>query len=520
MMKRLFFRGLPIYFMLISNVILAQEVGSSKLANELFNDGNFTAALDEYLELLEAKPEGVKLNYRAGVCYLNTNIDKASAIPYLEKALKSDNVDPNSYYLLGRAYHFAYQFRKAIELFEKFKTINKGSPENLQDVEKQIEYSYNAIEIMKFPLDVTFENMGATINSNKPDYYPFVPLNESFLIYNTKRDDGSNRLPDGSFYSEIYISKVKNGNYGIARKLDQNINSLDGSEEIVGLSGAGNQMLFYFENEEHYGDLFIADYIDEKVENLTKLPKVINSKNHEISASIDKYGSVVYFASDREGGYGGVDIYSSRKLPNGKWGPPQNLGPNVNTKYDEDFPNITADNKTLYFSSKGHTSMGGYDIFKASWNPVKRNWGDVNNIGYPLNTPEDNTNFRASKTGRTGYISALREKGFGDLDVYSVTFNEIDPEYTVLKGYVNTLDSSQIKDVFISVLDMQTDELYGSYMTNPITGRYVIILPPGKFKVLVEVPGFEMFTEDIEIFGKSSFRSVIKKNYILKPIGL
>ena len=193
------------------------------------------------------------------------------------------------------------------------------------------------------------------------------------------------------------------------------------------------------------------------------------------------------------------------------------LRPAVNTKDDEDFPNITSDNKTLYFSSKGHTSMGGYDIFKALWNPIKRNWGDVNNIGYPLNTPEDNTNYRSSKDGRTGYISALRAKGFGDLDVYSVTFNEVDPKYTVLKGYVNASDSTAIKDVFISVLDKQTDELYGSYMTNPVTGRYVIILPPGKFNVLVEVPGFELFTEDIEIYGKSSYRSVIKKDYMLKP---
>ncbi|MDB4533477.1 carboxypeptidase-like regulatory domain-containing protein [Vicingaceae bacterium] len=518
MIKRLLFKGLPIAFVFIVNFLFSQEKGSSKLANELFNDGNFSLALSEYLELLEVAPEDIKLNYRVGVCYLNTNIDKASSIPYLEKSLSSENIDPNTFYLLGRAYSYAYRFPEAIKMFEQFKTTNKGTSENLKNVEKQIEYAYNAIEIMKFPLDVTFKNMGSAINSDKPDYYPFVPLDESFLVFNTKRDDGSNQLIDGSFNTEIYISNLKSGVFGAARKLDQNVNSLDGSEEIVGLSGNGNKMLFYFENEDHYGNLFIADYLDDRVQNLTELPKEINSKNHEISASINKNSSVIYFASDREGGYGGVDIYSSIKLPNGKWGPPQNLGPNVNTEYDEDFPNITADNKTLFFSSKGHTSMGGYDVFKASWNSVKRNWGDINNIGYPLNTPEDNTNFRASKTGRTGYISALREKGFGDLDVYSVTFNEVEPKYTVLKGYVKTSDSTQIKDVFISVLDKQTDELYGSYMTNPVTGRYVIILPPGQFNVLVEVPGFEVFTEDVEVLGENSFRSLIKKDYILRPL--
>ncbi len=519
MTKRLISLSLLLILIIFGSVLFAQDKATSKLANEFFNDGNFNAALDQYLELLKVEPENSKFNYRTGVCYLNTNIDKSSAIPYLEKALESEDADDNTYYLLGRAYHFAYRFPNAINMFEKFKEVNKGNNENLHDIEKQIEYCYNAIEIMKFPLDVSFENMGSEINSTSPDYYPFVPLNESYLIYNTKRDDGSNLLPDGSFNSEIYISRVKNGKYSNARKIDQNINTLNGSEEVIGLSADGKHILFYYDNEEHYGDLFIGDYQNEKIKNVVKLPKVINSKNHEIAASISKFGDVIYFASDREGGFGGVDIYSSRILPNGTWAPAQNLGATVNTEYDEDFPNVTADNKTLYFSSKGHTSMGGYDIFKATWNAVKRNWGDVKNIGYPLNTPEDNMNFRASETGRTGYISALRAKGYGDLDIYSVTFNEIDPQYTVLKGYINGADSTQIKDVFISVLDKQTDELYGSYMTNPISGRYIIILPPGKYNILVEGLGFELYSEDVEIYGKSSYRSVIKKDYVLKPTG-
>ncbi|MCB0401532.1 MAG: PD40 domain-containing protein [Flavobacteriales bacterium] len=518
MMKLFFNKSLLIVLLISCSGVWAQDKVSPRTANEFFNDGNFKDALDLYLTLLEANPDDIKLNYRTGVCYLNTNIDKSNAIPYLEKAIQSEEADPNSFYLLGRAYHFAYRFDEAIQMLEKFKAIDKGNTYNLTDVEKQIEYCYNAIEIMKFPLDITFENMGASINSSSKDYYPFVPLNEEFLVFNSKRDDGSDKLPDGSYHSEIYLSRVKNGAYQAARKLDQNVNTLSGSEEIIGLSADGTKMLFYFENEAHYGDLFIADYDKGKVTNIEKLPKEINSKDHEIAASINAEGDEIYFASDREGGYGGVDLYVSRILPNGKWGPAQNLGPSINTPYDEDFPNISPDGKTLYFSSKGHTSMGGHDIFKASWNNVKRHWADVKNLGYPINTPEDNMNFRVSESGRTGYISMLRAGGYGDLDIYAVTFNEVDPQYTVVKGYVNSMDTTQqIKDVFISVLDLQTDELYGNYMTNPISGRYIMILPPGRYNVLVEVPGYQTYSENMDVYGKSSFRSVIKKDFTLKP---
>lgn len=501
---------------LIATTLFSQEI-TSKIASENFNQGDFNLALKNYLELAKQEPENVKYNYRIGVCYLNTNIDKAKAVSYLEKALKSEEADPNTGYLLGRAYHFAYRFNDAIKMYEQFKSANKGNPENLLDVEKQIEYCYNAIELMKFPLDVSFKNLGANINSKYKDYYPFVAKDESFLIFNSKRDDGSSKQPDGTFTSEVYFSKTKNGELGKVRKLDQNINTLTGNEEIVGMSPDGDYLIFYFENEKNFGDLFIAEFENEEVKNLQKLPKSINSKHHEIAASISKNGDAIYFASDRDGGFGGVDLYISLKLPNGEWGPAQNLGPSINTPFDEDFPNITADGKSLFFSSKGHTSMGGYDIFKASWDNVKRIWTDIKNVGFPINTPEDNTNFRESESGRTGYISALRAEGMGNYDIYAVTFNEVEPEYTVIKGFVTTQDTSNIiKDVFISVLDLQTDELYGSYLTNPISGRYIIILPPGRYNILVEVPGYKMYSEDVEILGKSDFRGSIKKDIILK----
>lgn len=501
---------------LLSFSFAAQNV--TKSAQEYFNDGDFNNALVAYQKMLKTDPENVKYNYRVGVCYLNTNIDKSNAIPYFEKVIDLKDENPNNYYLLGRAYHYGYQFKKAISMYEKFKSLKDADPVNVEDADRQIEYCYNAIEIMKFPVDVTFENLGQTINTKYPDYYPFVPKDESFLIFNSKRNDGGIKQSDGSYLSEVYMAKTKNGKYLRAEKIAGDVNKIDASEEIVGMSDDGRYILLYYYNDLNYGDLFLAEFNDNEAINIEKLPKVINSKDYEIAASISNSGDAIYFASNREGGYGGVDLYVSKKLPNGKWGPAQNLGASVNTKFDEDFPNISPDGKTLYFSSKGHVGMGGYDIFKSSWDAVKRKWSSVKNIGYPINTPEDNMNFRASENGRTGYISALRGGGEGDLDIYSITFNQEDPDYTVLKGYIKGADKgTQIDNVDISITDLQTDEFYGSYLPNPISGRYIIILPPGKFNLLVDVPGYQFYTEFLEVYGKNSQRSLIKKDIVLKP---
>lgn len=498
--------------------------GDPKLAEEHFRNGNFEGALDEYLVLIKKEPENEKYNYRIGVCYLNTDIDKSNAIPYLEK-IRNSSEEKDAKFLLARSYQYALRFDEAIKMFEEYKSEGKGSSENMKVTDLQVQYCINAKELIKFPINVTFENLGKNINSQYPDYFPFVPGDESFLIFNTKRpESGAYQYPDGSWGANIFFSKVKEGEFSKAKPLGRVINSQYGDEEAVGLSSSGDYLLVYFDNMQGVGDIYISK--SDKSRNFKEpilLDEEINSvKGQEISASISADGNAIFFASIRPGGLGGSDIYVCRRLPSGKWSPAFNLGPEVNTAQNEDFPNISPDGNLLFFSSMGHTSMGGYDIFVAKWDENEGVFTGAKNLGYPINTPEDDMNFRLSATGKYGYLSARRKEGFGDMDIYRINFMDVDPDYTVLTGKVVSSDISKPVDsahVFISVTNAETGDEHGTYMPNPNTGRYVIILPPGKFKISTEIPGYQPYNETVTILDKSSYKPLIEKNITLVPEG-
>lgn len=494
------------------------QQGDVKKAQEYISVNNFEEALSEFLLLLKDNPDDIKNNYRAAVCYLNLNGDKSRAIPNLEKVIENSSEDNNAYYLLGRAYHYGHQFDKAVEVYKKYKEIGGGTAASTQEVDMQIQYCYNAKELVKYPLNVSFENLGKNVNSVFADYYPFVPVNESFLVFNSKRDEYSEYISNGSWASNVYISKVENGIYSKANPLGENINTVYGNEEVIGLSANGDIMLLMLDNKNSSGDLFLTNKMGESFEKPVKLDESINSKDYEISASISRDGNVIYFASNRKGGLGGTDIYVSRKLPIGGWGPPQNLGPDINTEFDEDFPNISADGRILYFSSKGHTSMGGYDIFQATWNNDAKKFENARNIGSPINTTYDDMNLRMSETGRYGYIAAVRKEGFGDYDIYRVTLNEVEARLSVIKGYIrsNNPDKS-IEDIIIDVTDKKTGDLIGSYLPNFNTMKYVVILPPGEYTMTVDAEGHKTHEEDIVILDKSSFEAEIDKDIMVVP---
>lgn len=486
---------------------------SAKAAEDKLMAGNFEDAISDYVALLAQEPQNEKYAYNLAVCYLNYNGNKTKAVPYLEKITHNAKHDPNADYLLGRAYQYALRFDDAIAAFTRFTKNGKGKEDNLKDAELQIQYCLNAKERVKYPLNVTFENLGKLVNSEYNDYYAFVPLDESFVIYNSKRPVGDvDAKPNGEYPNVIMLSEVKDGKYQTAKKLDLQLPKGTSNAEVIGLSANGTTLLLYISDAKGTGSIYTSERgsTQDKFEKPVLLDKQINSPNsEEIAASISAEGDVIYFASDRVGGLGGTDIYACRKTPQGAWGLPQNLGKEINTIQNEDFPNISPDGKTLYFSSTGHSSMGGYDIFKTTKNEETNAWENTKNVGYPVNTPLDDYNFRVSKSSRYGYISAIREEGLGDYDNYRITFNDVEPELTVMYGQVLSEDGTQINfpDVLITVAGEKTGELLGTYLPNPKTGKYVVILPPGKYALTVELFDFKLLTKKLEILDKVSFQS-------------
>ncbi len=503
-------------------------VADPAIAKDYMSKRNYPAAIKVYLMLLKKEPENVEYNQNIAKCYLLGNTIKEKAIPHLEFLIKQGK-HPNDVWLdLGKGYQYAKKMDDAINAYNQYKATQSEKKE-IELVERYIEQCRNGIELIKHPLNITFQNMGKAINSEFPDYYPIISPDESTLYFTSRRKGGAAARAefDGLYPSDIYIAQVKDGKLAKAIPIGSPINTaLD--EQVVDVSEDGTIMLFYIDHIEVFGDVWITRRINNKSAWLKPepLPKVINS-GMETSASIYKNPTteeeVLLIASSRPGttdnpNYGETDIYMSRKLPTGSWSDPKNLGANINTKYKEEFPQLSDDGKTLYFASQGHSSMGGFDLFKSVWDETSQTWSAPKNLGYPINTPLNEQNISFTSDGRIAYLSTLREGGQGDLDVYRLILNDIEAKETVYKGYVSSSDSlHKAKDVQIEITDKNTSALHGVYNPDPNTNYYVMALSPGKWTIKVTAKGFKTYIEDIVITDEVLlFSPEVTKNIVLQ----
>lgn len=483
-------------------------------AKLFFNNRNYFSAIKVYQLLLSKEPDNAEYNQMIAKCYMLSNSIKAKAIPHLEFLIKQEKFPDDTWLDLGRAYHFSNRFDDAIKYYNKYKERVLGDKKAAAIASRYIEQALNGRELIKHPLNISFENLGKNINCEFPDFYPIILPDESALYYTSRRKSPTSQQPefDGLFPSDVFYSTVKNGVFDKSQTVGNMINTnLD--EQVVDVSEDGTIMLFYIDRIEVFGDIWIARRLNNKMAWLKSepLPEFLNS-GLETSASIFKdpvtESEAILISSSRPGtaanpNYGETDIYISRKLPTGAWSEPQNLGPNINTKYKEEFPQFSEDGRILYFASEGHSSMGEFDLFKSVWDEQENSWSPPQNLGYPINTAGNEINISYTSGGRIAYMSALREGGQGDLDIHRVILQDVEPKASIFRGYVSSADTlSKISHAKIEVYDKVNNELFGVYIPDRNNCYYILALRPGKWMMKVSADGFVPHTEEINIFDQ------------------
>jgi len=463
----------------------------------------YGGALPYLLEAWKVKNTDPKVAYDIMTCYVNTGRE-IMIIPYLQKARDGGIKDKKYDFYLGRANHLQHKFETAIKYYETYKATLKPNDPMIYEVDQDIAYSKNGIELVKNPLKVKIKNLGPVVNSPYPDYVPVISADETVLIFTSRRPNttgGKTDPTNGQYYEDIYQSiKLKDSSWSAPIDIGNGINTAS-HDACVALSPDGMELIIYKVTGHDNGDLYVSELNGSLWGPPKKYGSSINTGNWEPSASITSDEKTIFFTSNRDGGHGGTDIYMTRKQVNGEFGPAILLGPKINTAEDEDAPFIHADGKTLYFSSKGHKSMGGYDIFYCT---INTETGEIlsepKNIGYPINTADDDIFFVWSADGKRAYFSSVREGGYGDKDIYMLEREEAKAALVVLKGLIVSCDGGKPVSATIIVTDLTTQKPLGVYNSNSKTGKYTVVLPAGKnYGISVEAPGYLFYSKNIDI---------------------
>ncbi|HEY8400953.1 MAG TPA: OmpA family protein [Cytophagaceae bacterium] len=449
-----------------------------EIATEMYNFGDVRDALEVFKKAIEINPTNAYANYMAGVCYLET-IHKERSLPYFLKAYElRPDINPKILYMIGRAYHLGYQFDEAIEYYQKFSDqLRNDKVQGLSARQKKDEQEAVARRIYECSVakelvaspdeNISLINLGDVVNGEYPDYGPVISADGNTLYFTSKRQGstGGKKDRDNQYFEDIYVSYKENGEWQKPLNLGSMVNT-DLHESVIGLSYDAKQLFLYIDNDKYKADIFISKI--EGKNKLTKpqpLPTTINTEYIENSMTISPDGSTLYFSSNRPGGVGGMDIYVSKLGKNGKWGTAVNIGTVINTPYDEEAPYMAADGKTLYFSSKGHKNMGGFDVFKTVYDSATSKWSEPVNLGYPINSTDNDINFVLSGDSKTGYYASVKNDGIGDLDIYMIKMEKEKTEEVVAKVEKREAPKKTLKDVVLKL------EVYSKSSKSPLNAN-------------------------------------------------
>ncbi len=375
-------------------------------AMEYVISGDYHEALYLLLELEDRGFKSVSLDYKIGECYLNIPGQKAHAIPYLQNAVtsiseayKGDSIQesiapPKALLYLGIAFRLKYDFDNALVFLNQYRNhLAETDKDNIHLAEYHIERCNNARELMAAPATIKTDTLNGIINNMSSNFNPLVTTDEKLIYFNQ----------EFKFYDAVMRSVKMDALWTSPENLTGEVKS-DGDHYLTGVSANGTELLFTFYDPYRTGDIYASSFTDGIWTSLARLEDPVNTQFNETHASLSPDGEDLYFTSDRKSGYGGMDIYRAHRSTNGVWQNPVNLGPIVNTPYNEETPFVSSDGNTLFFSSQGHYNMGGYDIFYCK-KDQEANWLPPVNLGYPLNTTDDDLFYFPLDTGNVAYQS-------------------------------------------------------------------------------------------------------------------
>ncbi|MCB9233397.1 MAG: PD40 domain-containing protein [Bacteroidia bacterium] len=482
-------------------------------------------------EAVGINPKSAESHWLLGKCYYLT-YRKAKAEKEFGTAYELDPEISNELnYYYARSLHYVLKFDQAILFYKKAAANYRTSDPEFHRIENSIRNCEYGKEAIKHPVDAQIRNIGGVINTPWSEHSPVITADESMMIFTSRRPGNMGSTKDNRWHDEdIYITyKDDKGKWGTPTNLGKDINSKD-HDASIGLSLDG-QTMFLYKNPPGNGDIFKSTLSGTNWSQPQNLGTPINTKNYETTVSLSPDGKTIFFASDREGGLGDLDIYTSTLEADGKWSKPINLGPDINTRGADDSPFIHPDGRTLYFSSDGreNESIGGYDIYKSELKE-DGSWTKPENIGYPINTPDDDIYFVLSANGYHGYYASAKEGGYGEKDIYLIempqppavvveekdTAQEVVPvvvkaSLTILKGTVTDARTGEPLEASIKVIDNEQNLIISEFKSNSVSGKYLVSLPSGRnYGIRVESPDYLFHSENFDIPSSQAFLEVTK----------
>ena len=496
------------FLLILLNFVLFSVSGQNELspssekrafnkALNLIEKGNYQSAIQKLNEIRRADSTNLEVLYYLGYCYLNTSDVPDTAAMYFEEGIKLLKPD-EAFSDLGVDFRLALAETeqvlldpdKALSIYEELKSHVPESDEELTKlIDHKIIVCKNAKIYLKNSIEITVTNLGKNVNSPYDDHSPLITVKNNLLIFTSRRPTPkAAKLKDGQYPEKIFYSKKEDGEWTKARLLQMFYKKYD-HESAASVSADGSE-LYLFHNDLEGKSIYVSYFDGNSWEKPVKLPYPINTGADETHASLSADKSTLFFTSNREGGYGGMDIYMTKRNGDGVWGKPKNLGPNINTELDEDTPILHVDGKTLYFSSESHNSMGRMDVFYSVMEPDS-SWTEPINMGFPINTPDDDFFFVPTINKSEAYYASSRfEDNYGGADIYNVRFKEgFVGNLAVIEGVIKNDDNTPYEKIRILVTNLNNNRLVGDYRPDPKTGTYLMFLETGNLYEIKQVIG-------------------------------